>query len=163
MLRSVKKENTMKRHTLWTQRRLTGIILMVIFLAFHPGVDPVAVQETARTGVVPNYYLPFHQWTQALFVIYTILAFSALAAYGGAVLSTRVLPHWVGWLALVYGLAGLVLAGFTAGNVPPFLHYLMPIVVGILLLLRRYQLPTRSHREEEATTAKPLAVTGGKP
>src|SRR5215831_1932551 len=86
---------------------------------FHPGVDPVAAQETARTGVVPNYYLPFHQWTQALFVIYSILAFSALAAYGGAVLSTRVLPHWVGWLAIVSGLAGLGLVGIT-GDADPF-------------------------------------------
>ncbi len=142
---------------------LFGDVLMVIYIAFPLGVEPLAAQETVRTGVVPDSYVQLTLWTQPLFVIYTILAFSALAAYGGAVLSTRVLPHWVGWLALVYGLAGLVLAGFTAGNVPPFLHYLMPIVVGILLLLRRYQLPTRSHREEEATTAKPLAVTGGKP
>ncbi len=102
-------------------------------------------------------------WTQALFVIYSILAFSALAAYGGAVLSTRVLPHWVGWLALVYGLAGLVFVAFAAGHVPPFFHYLLPIVIGILLLLRWPQLPARSHREEASTAAEPSAVTGGKP
>jgi hypothetical protein len=50
------------------------------------------------------------------------------------VLSTLVLPHWVGWLAIVYGLAGLRLLGFT-GDAPPFLHYLMPLLIGILLLL----------------------------
>jgi len=132
---------------------LFGNVLMVIYIAFPLGVEPLAAQETVRTGVVPDYYVQLTLWTQPLFVIYTILAFSALAAYGGAILSTRVLPHWVGWLALVYGLAGLVLVGFAAGNVPPFLHYLMPIVMGILLLLRRYQLPTRSHREEESTAA----------
>jgi hypothetical protein len=65
-------------------------------------------------------YVPLTLWTQPLFVISTILAFSTLATFGGAVLSTRVLPHWVDWLALVYALAGLVLAGFTAGNVSPF-------------------------------------------
>jgi hypothetical protein len=47
------------------------------------------------------------RWTGVLFVIYTVLAFSALVAYGGAVLSTGVLPHWVGspsstvWLEMI--------------------------------------------------------------
>jgi hypothetical protein len=120
---------------------LFGDVLMVIFLAFPLGVEPLAAQETVRTGVVPDFYVQLTLWTQPLFVIYTILAFSALAAYGGAILFTPVLPHWVGWLALVYALAGLVLAGFTAGNAPPFLHYLMPILIGVLLLLPRSRIP----------------------
>src|SRR5712692_10622448 len=112
---------------------LFGDILLVIYIAFPLGIAPLAAQDTARTGVVPDYYVQLTLWTQPLFVIYTILAFSALAAYGGAILTTRLLPHWVGWVALVYGLAGLLLAGFTAGNVPPFLHHLMPILIGVLL------------------------------
>jgi len=82
---------------------------------------------------------------------------SALAVYGGAVLSTRVLPHWVGWLAIVYGLAGLGLVGVT-GDADPFLHLVLPMVIGILLLLRRYQVPAGSQREEEATVASTTAV-----
>jgi hypothetical protein len=113
---------------------LFGVGLLVIYLAIPLGIAPVAAQETARTGVVPGYYEPLQLKIQPLFVLYTILAFSALAACGGAILSTRVLPHWMGWLSIVYGLAGLVLTGFTVGNAPPFLHYLMPIVMGILLL-----------------------------
>jgi hypothetical protein len=128
---------------------LFGAVLLVIYLAFPLGFAPLAGQETARTGVVPGYYVPLTLMTWPLFVIYTILAFSALGAYGGAVLSTQVLPRWVGWLAIVYGLLGLVSAGFAAGNVPPFVHYLMPIVIGILLLRQRSQVPTRNHREEE--------------
>jgi hypothetical protein len=112
---------------------LFGDVLIVINLAFG-FVEPWAAQETARTGVVPASYVPLTLWTGALFVIYTILAFSALVAYGGAVLSTRVLPHWVGWLSMLYGLAGLGVFGVT-GGAPPFLHHLMPIVLGILLLL----------------------------
>src|SRR5260370_234355 len=115
---------------------LFGDILLVIFIAFPLGIAPLAAQETARTGIVPDNYVQLTLWTQPLFVIYTILAFSALAAYGGAILSTHVLPHWVGWLSIVYGLAGLMLAGFTGGNVPPFLNHLIPIVIGIQLLLR---------------------------
>lgn len=41
-------------------------------------------------------------------------------------LSTHVLPQWVGWVSIVYGLAGLGLVGFT-GEAPPLLHYLMPL------------------------------------
>ena len=121
---------------------LFGDVLMVIYLAIPLGVAPVAAQNTVRTGVAPDYYVQLTLWIQPLFVIYTIIAFAALVAYGGAILSTRVLPHWVGWLSIVYGLAGLVLTGLTAGNVPPFLHHLVPILMGVLLLLRRGQVPS---------------------
>ncbi len=111
-----------------------GAVLWVISLAFRLSIDPWAAQETAKTAAMPEFYVPLTRWTGLLFVIYTILAFSALAAYGGAVLSTLVLPHWVGWIAIFYGLAGLGLVGFT-GDAPPFLHHLMPILIGILLFL----------------------------
>lgn len=41
---------------------------------------------------MPGYYVPLTLWIQALFAIYTILAYCALAAYGGAMLSTHLLP-----------------------------------------------------------------------
>jgi|SRR6266699_6564444 hypothetical protein len=138
-----------------------GAVLWVIILAFRLSIDPWAAQETARTGVLPDYYMPFTLWTHTLFVIYTVLAFAALVAYGGAVLSTGVLPHWVGWIALVYGLAGLGLVGFT-GDAPPALHYLLPIVMGVLLFLRRSQLPVGNHHEEASPAASPAPVPGGK-
>jgi hypothetical protein len=125
--------------------------LWLIQRAVSLSIDPWAAQQMARTGVMPDSYVPLLLWTEALFVIYTILAFSALAAYGGAMLSTRLLPKFMGWLAIVYGLAGLGLLGFS-GDVPPFLYYLLPIVIGILLL-RRSQVPTRSQHEEESTAA----------
>jgi hypothetical protein len=132
---------------------LFGDILLVIFIAFPLGIASLAAQETVRAGVIPDYYVQLTLWTQPLFVIYTVLAFSALAAYGGAILSTPVLPHWVGWLSIVYGLAGLILAGFTDGNVPPFLHHLIPIVIGVLLLLRRSRVP--SEQDERPRYASP--------
>jgi hypothetical protein len=133
---------------------LFGDVLLVIYIAFPLGIAPLAAQETVKTGVVPDYYVQLTLWTQPLFVIYTILAFSVLAAYGGAVLSTRVLPHWIGWLAIIYSLAGLVLAGLAAGNVPPFLHHLVPIVIGVLLLLRRPRVP--SEQDELQRHASPI-------
>lgn len=111
-----------------------GAVLWVINLAFRLSIDPWAAQETARTAVMPDFYVPLTRWTHLLFVIYTVLAFSAMAAYGGALFSTHVLPQWVGWVTIVYSLAGLGLLGFT-GDAPPLLHHLMPILIGILLLL----------------------------
>lgn len=125
-----------------------GATLWFLQLAFWLSIDPWAAQEMARTGVMPDYYVPLTLWTQALFVIYTLLAFCALAVYGGAMLSTRVLPQWMGWLAIVYGLAGLGVAGFTAGTAPgPWLQYLLPIVIGILLL-RRSQVPSEQDKPQ---------------
>jgi hypothetical protein len=114
---------------------VVGGVFMVIYLAFPLGVDPLAAHAVASTGVIPEYYLPLSLWTNVLFVVYTVLAFVALACYGGAVLSTQVLPRWVGWVLIVYSIAGLGFTGVTQGNVPPFLQHLMPIVIGILLLL----------------------------
>jgi hypothetical protein len=128
---------------------LFGDVLLVIYIAFPLGIAPLAAQETVKTDAVPDSYVQLTLWTQPLFVIYTILAFSALAAYGGAVLSTRVLPHWIGWLAIIYSLAGLVLAGLAAGNVPPFLHHLVPIVIGVLLLLQRSRVPSEQDMRQK--------------
>ena len=136
-----------------------GAVLWVIILAFRLSIDPWAAQETARTAALPDFYVPLTLWTHALFVIYTILAFSALAAYGAAMLSTRVLPHWVGWLAIVYGLAGLGLLGFT-GDAPPLLHHLMPLLMGILLL-RPDPLLTARQQQEASTRAATTAVKEG--
>ena len=125
--------------------------LWLIQRAVPLSIDPGAAQEMARTGVMPDYYVPLTLWTQALFVIYTLLAYCALVAYGGAMLSTRVLPKFMGWLAIVYGLAGLGLMWFT-GDVPPFLYYLLPMVIGILLL-RRPQVPSK--QDEPQRPASP--------
>jgi hypothetical protein len=128
-----------------------GIVLIVIFLAFRLGVDPLAAQETARTGAVPAYYEPLKRWAMTLFQVYTVCACSALALYGGALLVTRLLPHWLSWTALIYGLAELVLFA-VAGDLPPFLHYLLPIVIGFLLL-RRHSVPPSSRAEVEPLTS----------
>ena len=137
---------------------LFGVVLLVVHVAFWLGVNPLAGQETARTGVVPAYYEPLTVWTMALFRIYTVFAFSAIALYGGALLVSRMLPRWISWTAILYGLAGLGLFAY-AHDIPPFLHYLLPIVMGILLLLRRYQVPTASYRESASTAASTTAGT----
>jgi len=107
---------------------------MVILLAFRLAVDPWAGERLVKTNVMPDVYEPLRLWLGVFFVIYTILSFSGLVMYGSAVVSTGLLPHWAGWVAIVYGLAGLGLFAI-ARDVPPFTHYVVPLMIGILLVL----------------------------
>lgn len=111
-----------------------GAVLMVILLAFRLTVDPWAGERLAKTNAIPEVYEPLRLWLGVFFVIYTILSFSGLVMYGGAVVSTGLLPQWAGWVAIVYGLAGLGLFAITR-DTPPFAHYVVPLMIGILLLL----------------------------
>lgn len=111
-----------------------GAALWVVNLAARLTIDPWAARLLAETDVIPESYTAISLWAGALYVIYTILTFAALAVYGGGVVATSLLPGWAGWAAIVYGLAGLVFFAVIR-DAPPFLHYLMPILLGILLLL----------------------------
>jgi hypothetical protein len=113
---------------------MVGAVMFVINLAARLTVDPWAAKATAETDAIPEAYAPLTMWIGALFVIFTILTFTGLAIYGGAVLATGLLPSWSGWLAIVYGLGGLGLLA-AIRDAPPFLQYLMPILLGVLLLL----------------------------
>lgn len=134
-----------------------GAVLWVIQLAFRLSIDFSAAQETARTGVMPAFYVPLREWTDALFAVYTILTFLAAMGFGGALVFTRLLPRWLGWVTIVYSLAGLGVFA-AAHDMPPLFHYLLPFVMGILLLLRRSQLPAASHRKEASASAERTAV-----
>ena len=133
-----------------------GAVLWVIHLAFRLSIDFWAAQETARTGVMPEFYVPLKAWIGVLFVLYTILTFLAAGAYGGALLSTRLLPRWLGWTVIVYSLAGLGLFAVTR-DMPPLFHYLLPIVMGSLLLLRHSQLPAARKLQEASKRAATMA------
>jgi hypothetical protein len=151
----------MVRHTFWTQRRFTGIILMVSCLLYvgagallpKDAQGNYIVNLPQRDQLLVIFAHPqLWQWDISLYISGVIVMLLGLA-----MLSTRVLPHWVGWLAIVYGLAGLGLVGIT-GDADPLLHLVMPIVIGILLLLRRYQVPAGSRREEVSTVASTTAI-----
>jgi hypothetical protein len=44
------------------------------------------------------------------------------------------LPHWLGWAATLYSLAGLALLALTRDSLPA-LHSTVPLVMGIVLLV----------------------------
>jgi hypothetical protein len=114
-----------------------GATLWLIALAFRLSAELWAAQAAAATRAVPDSYAPLAAWSSALFVLYTILTFGGLALYGAAMLVSPLsplLPQWLGWVSIVYGLAGLVLLGVSR-DAPPFLHYLPTLLIGVILVL----------------------------
>jgi hypothetical protein len=131
--------------------------LLLITMAFDMSVGFWAAQETVETNAVPDLYTQMGPWSDALFNIYTALAFFAALAYGAAIVSTRLLPRWLGWVIIIYNLLGLVFF-VIIGGMPPFVHYLLPIVIGSLLLLPRYQHSTVILQVEELPVVSSLVA-----
>jgi hypothetical protein len=113
---------------------LLAAILWVIFSAFRAVVAVSAAEEMAATGAVPAYYEPVAQWSSALFYVYAVVGFLALAAYGGSLLQTDLVPAWAGWATIVFSIGTLALLLITGDTLPAF-HYLPPLLIGILLIL----------------------------
>jgi hypothetical protein len=112
-----------------------GAALWIVTQAARLTVEPWAAKALADTGAIPDVYTAVTLWTGALFVIYTILTFAGLSLYGGGILTSTLLPGWAGWIAVIYGVVGLI-AFAVVRDMPPFVHYLMPIVIGTLLLVQ---------------------------
>ena len=109
--------------------------LWLIFSAFRAAVTDTAAQELITTGTVPPDYEPLARWGFALFSTYSIVSFLALAAYGGAVLRVGLLPAWAGWGTIAFSLAMLI-ALLVVGDTLPAFHYVPPLVMGLLLIVR---------------------------
>ena len=125
-----------------------GAIYWVIFTAFRGGAGIWAAQEMAQSGTSVTLYEGLSAGAQWLFLTYTMLTILGFTAYGAALLQARLLPAWVGWVAIVYGIAELAMLLLT-GDVAPLLNYAMPFLFGILLLLRRYGIPANAHDEAQ--------------
>ena len=72
-------------------------------------------------------------------VVFIVLAFLGQAAFGMAILRTGLLPAWVGWTTVVWNLAWLVILPIArpSNMYYPWLHYIAPLIIGIMLLVQR--------------------------
>jgi hypothetical protein len=129
---------------------LVGSVIWIIYIGVSLGTVLLAGQDTAKTGVVPSYYAAVGELTAPLYAIFSVLVCVTLLAYSGALLRTRVLPHWLGWVTIPYALVTLPAA--------PIAHYLLPAVYGILLLLPRRAPLTRDQREAALLAPTPSTV-----
>jgi hypothetical protein len=101
---------------------------MAIFLI---GAMVITVAET--------FFLSQQKWIAAATVVFVVLAFLAQALFGAALLSTGLLPGWVGWATIAWNLGWLIVLPIArARNMYyPWLHYVAPMLIGIALLLSR--------------------------
>jgi len=123
---------------------LLGIPSAVGFWALHVPVTLLAAEEAARTAIVSDYYERHQLAGESLLEIYLVLGLLATARFGWALLQTGLLPSWVGWVTLGWGLifAGISLkmAGArrlrATPNAIPLLPMVMQLVIGISLLVK---------------------------
>jgi hypothetical protein len=75
--------------------------------------------------------------TGALVRIFVVLAFLSQAAYGAALLQTGLLPAWLGWITVIWNIGWLVVLLGAKDPYYPVLHFQLPMLAGILLLVSR--------------------------
>lgn len=110
-----------------------GAVLWVTHLAARLAVDPWTGKDLAAKGAIPDAFAPLSRWNGAMFIIFTILAFGGVLAFGAAILVTPLLPEWLGWATILYTPGGLALLAITLDSLP-IMHHLMSLVMGIVLL-----------------------------
>jgi hypothetical protein len=100
----------------------------VIFLI---GTGLVFVAETTTISRQEQVY--------ALTAVFVVLIFIGQAAFGGSILRTGLLPAWAGWATIIWNLAWLVILPIARPQdmYYPWLFYVAPELIGILLLVRR--------------------------
>ena len=107
--------------------------LAVAWVGHVVTLDVGEAQEVVRSGTVRGGYSARHRQGGLFHSGYTVFAFAGLATFGGAILRSSRLPQWLGWVAIGWG--GLGLATFlVSGDAPPFLHYIVPVLIAVVLL-----------------------------
>ena len=72
-----------------------------------------------------------------MYAIYMVLSYLSLAGFGESLLKTGILPSWVGWTGVIFGVGACVLflARVRMFN-PPLMIYVFPFIIGVMLLRR---------------------------
>ena len=114
---------------------LIAIASAVVFWVFAVSPTVLAAEETARTSNVPEYYESLQLAAESSLGVYQLLGLLATAGFGWALLQTDILPGWVGWVTLGWGVvwAGVFLK--TSDGIP-LLPMVMQGVIGVALLLK---------------------------
>ena len=116
---------------------LLGTALWLVLFTFNLSMVVWAARETASQGAIPVSAEAWLLWMEQIVIVYMLLAYLSLAAYGGAILNTNLLANRMGWISVVVGLAGaasILLRG--SGFAIPLLIHIVPFTIGILLLLK---------------------------
>jgi hypothetical protein len=85
-----------------------------------------------------TYYLSRRQWISAAVSVFIFLSLLGQAAFGASILRAGLLPAWVGWATIIWGLAWMIILPIARPDnmYYPWLHYVVPLLIGITLLLK---------------------------
>lgn len=75
------------------------------------------------------------QNTAYLFLLYSMLTQIGIALFGIALLQSDI-PNWIGWM-LIIGASLIFLIIIIAGDMPPFVYYLLTLIMSIGLLVKQ--------------------------
>ena len=114
---------------------LIGIGAAVVFWAFHVSPTLLAAEETARTSNVPAYYEILQVSAESSLGVYQLLGLMATAGFGWALLQTGMLPSWVGWGTLGWGLLWALSLGSNLAAALPYVGIALFLVNGSLWML----------------------------
>jgi hypothetical protein len=110
-----------------------AVMLGVLHGTFHMSVEAWAAEEAAHTGSIPEVYEPLEIWISSSFRIAYWLQLAAVAGFGWGILRAGLLAPWEGWAAIGWGI--LWLAGYLVGVGAPGLLFIMPAVIGAVLVM----------------------------
>jgi hypothetical protein len=144
-----------RSHTHWVVERssiLSGVILIAIgFMLLQNAFQNTAGAILANIGATAFFFGGVlvvaaealmltlgYEKVYSLIVIYVVMAFLAEAAIGGAISQSGLLATPIGWATLLWNIAWLIaLSLFSRRDMYfPILHYVMPLVIGVALLVK---------------------------
>lgn len=83
--------------------------------------------------------LPRRDYSYPLIIVYVLLALLGQAAVGVGLIQSGLLSAWIGWATMAWNIAFLIVLPLATPKdmYYPFLHHLMPLLIGISLLLKK--------------------------
>jgi hypothetical protein len=86
-----------------------------------------------------TFSLNQQKYSYAPIVAFVILSFLGQAIFGASILRTGFLPGWAGWATVIWNLAWLIILPIARPQdiYYPWLHYVAPLLIGIMLLIRK--------------------------
>lgn len=106
-------------------------------IAFRLTVTLWAAEIFVDHNQVPETFRTWMDWSNLIFAIYMVLAYLSIACLGFIVKDLSILPSWVSWFCILFGLAGILgyLIQFPL-FAPPLMVHLPLMILSIMILMK---------------------------
>jgi hypothetical protein len=114
---------------------LLGIVSALVFWVLEVPSTLAVSEQLARTSIMPEYFEPLQLAADASLWVYQLLGLAATAGFGWALLQVGMLPSWIGWITLGWGVLWVGVLLRTSEGIP-LLPMVMQLVIGAALLVK---------------------------